>query len=381
MIINFLDTESIKKNRSELKNGLFDLLIFFGLDLESILISRILSTFFQNKFISYELCPVHSWEKFNNRCKKISNQKLNFLQIFLINFGGNINLKKFLDKNNLTFINIFVFHPITVIHRKNVISKQIFVFNNKSYWKCHLENIITKSCLKSNLFRNLPTKTQIFSNFLLRTKKEKLESFWFQVISISNLHFSKKIDDETYSKEMKILEQILRKHFKKKNPKILSNDSNFYKVEPSVEISSSLLRHWSIFESMTNTPRLFSYFCLWKKSGIKKISKYFLKMGFSMKEANIYWNLLSFEKKKKFKNNFQNELNRFGIHNLKFNSFVKTYLFENSIEKFKNQKISAQDCIYGLNSLFDFGINEYKKKKKKQKDLIIASRRCMHLNL
>jgi len=148
--------------------------------------------------------------------------------------------------------------------------------------------------------------------------------------------------------------------FSKKYFKFRTVYSNtFCKIE---ELPIPLLRDWNLFDALTTNPFFGTKFKIWKKSGIKKISKYFFRLGLSIKETTEAWYYIPQTKRKLLESCIENESFLFGINFKKFNSFKKIFFEKKFSQEINFFEISACDYFLSLESLSDCELFEFFKK-------------------
>nr|UXY87747.1 cell division control protein 45 [Cryptomonas curvata] len=345
--INF-QIEQIKKE-NEVK-----IIIFLKINLDSLLISKMLIALFNSNFISCELLIVMHQSEINYFLKKNELRNYYFL-FFFINFGGNIYLKKFYYKNSYFLKKIFVIDFCQWFYTYNLFSSAIVVIVDRQtfdykYFK-FLNNFILKWKENFSLF---------FSNDLFKDIQKPnfyfYNNIWLEVIHVSSMCFLGTIDLEKYNKFIFYIGKKFDFYFKKTNN--LMNKNFFQRkiklnfLRKTNDLSIFLLRHSSLLCALTNTPSFSLKFRLWKYSGILKLSQLFFKLGISFIQTKQPWVKL----KRKIKQNFKKKIfyyaKNFGVKLIKICSFEKLF---NSIKTYgilKLHKISNIDFFYAVKSIF-----------------------------
>lgn len=356
MLINFFQIKEVKLKKENLNYE-----IFAKIKLESVFFCRFLSKFFKDRLISFQINPVKNLEEFKNNpqilCKK--NKKVDFI---FVNFGANFDIKNFLLKKGLLFQNIYIIDNSSCINFRNIESKRIFVTN--------LKKIFDFKSLHDKKLKNSKTNDYKFSlNFFGKIKKTDNNSLWLNILILSKNLIHKQNYLDIYVNEAKII--IKNSYLRNKKKFFFFKENNSLEdgerktIATYNEFPLYLLKDWNLFEAFINNKKIGIHFQIWKKKGIKKVSKFFFELGFTLKEANQPWEILSKKKKTIFEKKFIPEASRWGLNFRCIKIFKRIFFSERSSRRNDRFEISAFDSIFSLESLADFKLSTKAKYREK----------------
>jgi cell division control protein 45 len=109
-----------------------------------------------------------------------------------------------------------------------------------------------------------------------------------------------------------------------------------------------LHRHWSLYESMLNSPTVACRLSIWSEAGRRKLDQLFAKMGFPLQQCKQKFSVMSSEIKELLPEKLEEHAADFGLVDVTFPSFVKT--LDNKLQ------LSAADCVHVVAALLDVGV-------------------------
>jgi hypothetical protein len=351
MLINFLDLGNLKKN---LKNK--KIKIFSKINIESLIFCKFLEIFFKKNLISFSINPVNNLDEVKSFLKTLYKKNERNKNIFFINFGAEKNLKILLSIYKVFFQNIYIIDESQFINFHNITSRKIFILNS------------TKN-LSSEIFPNLSRKKyeSVEKKFLPQlfeiSRNNNILGLWLKILIWTRKYMDNFLDKTKYNKKVK----KMRKNcplFSERNLKIKKN----YKKTILIyrEIPLYLLGEWNLLEALLNNIQIGTFFELWKKEGIKKIAKFFLRIGLTLKEASEKWKFLTLKKKKNFQKNMEKESQIFGFKFESIEIFKIIFPVDILFKGKEASETSAFDFILSLETLSDFKLFCFGKNNQKK---------------
>jgi cell division control protein 45 len=129
--------------------------------------------------------------------------------------------------------------------------------------------------------------------------------------------------------------------------KVSSDDTSLYL---ETDYALFLLRHWSLYQSMTHSSYLCAKLQLWTEEGRKRLHKMLAKMGISLQEAKEQWTHMPIPLKRTLREKLAGVAGMYGIEEVIRNGVVRKFGFKGSI--------SAGDCVEGLAALLEGSVVE-----------------------
>jgi hypothetical protein len=350
-LINNIDF-NIKQTKKKVQ-----IIIFLKINIDSLLICKMLIRLFNSKFISCELLIMSHQSEINQFLKKYDIQNQYFL-FFFINFGGNIDLINFYYKNSYFLQKIFIIDYCKWFYKDNLTSSSIIIIIDQLYIDSKYSEFLTDFVFKKRKKRLNFLPNDIF-NIITESDFYLFNNIWLEIIHISSMYFLSIIDKNKYNNFIFYIGKKFEFYYKNKKNLKQNKKLEINIIKKSRDLSIFLLNHSSLLNALINTPSFSLKFRLWKYSGILKLSQFFIKLGVSFREINNPWIILDYKLKKKLKRNITYYAKSFGVSLIKTCSFEKFFY---SIKK-KNfselYKISSIDLLFAIKSIFF--IYDYKK--------------------
>ncbi|KAG5519954.1 hypothetical protein PMAC_000231 [Pneumocystis sp. 'macacae'] len=183
--------------------------------------------------------------------------------------------------------------------------------------------------------------------------KEDNELLWLAVIGLTNQEMHRRM---SYSKYLQLY-SLFKDEVNRMNPLPISNTANIERTNGKTADDSSikakeefrfmLFRHWSLYDSMLHSFYLGSKLKVWSEYGKKRLHKLFAKMGISLNQCHQIYTHMDMDLKKNLREKLDKFAPLYGLNNLVFPSFVRTFGFKCTL--------SASDVSYGLGALLETG--------------------------
>jgi len=348
MLINFLDLSNLKKN---LKNKKIE--IFSKINLGSLILCKFLEIFLTKNLISFSINPLNNLDELKYFLKKLYEKNEKDKNIFFINFGAEKNLNNLFLNYKVFFQNIHIIDDNRFINFHNITSRKIFILNSTKNFSTRIFSDLSRKKYEFAEKKFLPRLFEISRN-------NKILELWLKVLIWTREYMNNFLNKSRYNKKVKKMKKKfnLSKNLKnfsvfpERKTKIIKNYNKTIFIYR--EIPLYLLDEWNLLEALLNNIQMGTFFELWKKEGIKKIAKFFLRIGLTLKEASEKWKFLPLKRKKKFQKNIEKESQIFG---LKFEpiEIFKIIFPVDTLFRGKNAgETSAFDFILSLETLSDY---------------------------
>mmetsp|Transcript_23905 Transcript_23905/g.48828 ORF Transcript_23905/g.48828 Transcript_23905/m.48828 type:complete len:293 (-) Transcript_23905:3478-4356(-) len=131
------------------------------------------------------------------------------------------------------------------------------------------------------------------------------------------------------------------------------------------ELQVDLLKHWTVLQSFIHSPLFAIKMKIWQKAGIRTLSGFFFRMGFSLDQLKQKWTNLDLNFKKKFEKSLKLECENLGMDSEILGCFIRVY--EDKRKEFSNFEFSTFDFVLAILSISDIKLKEFEKKKIKKK--------------
>jgi hypothetical protein len=345
---NYFNNLKKKKNHYNMKRE--KVLIISSTDIQSMLMSRILSLILSFMNISFIINPTDLLT--NNYSLEDSRR----LRKVFIGFDKKHNIRNYkkIEIDNFYLLKInkvqrffsFLLKSIVEIDSKKVVFRKKKEFSDKP--------------INFSFFNSGYDKYFFISLKNLFLKQEQM--IWIKSIILSNFWLSKKISYKNYifrTKKLFIYYKKIR-NICSSTSRIIKND--FYgKKLSSLTISDELpiifYKHSSLFTSISNTPYLSAKLKTWTFGGKMSVYHILYKLGFSDKDIKKPWASIDTVLKKTIIKLFEIELNKFKIKTKKIFVFLKNYQPNYILSDKGGKTISTFDWIFSARAIMDKNID------------------------
>lgn len=344
MLVNFLDLDDIRKN---LKNKKFE--IFLKIEWESLIICKFLEIFLKKNLISFSINPFQDVVDFENFVETFFKKNRIDTNIMFINFGAENNFKNLFSFYGIIFHNIYIIDKSRYINFHNITSKKIFILNSTKNFDPRIPINKSKSVQK----KFLPSFYEIL-------KDKNFLGLWLKILTWTRNYMNNILCRSQYKKKVEKLKKSFypSKHIENflffQGKKVTLKKNYKKTIQIKKEVPVYLLNEWNLFEALLNNVQLGTYFELWKKGGIKNIAKFFLRIGFTLKEASEKWEVLPLEKKNKFQKNLEKESRIIGVKFESIEIFKIIFPLDMFGMRKERSETSAFDFILSIETLSDF---------------------------
>eukprot|EP01117_Protostelium_nocturnum_P014738 TRINITY_DN563_c0_g4_i1.p1 TRINITY_DN563_c0_g4~~TRINITY_DN563_c0_g4_i1.p1 ORF type:complete len:539 (-),score=188.81 TRINITY_DN563_c0_g4_i1:20-1636(-) len=335
-------------------------LIFSSYEADSVCATLILSSLFQQEFISFAVRPVISVEDLIVKTREELADG-NVVSVFFINCGGPIDFKSILNDipEGITFYLVDSHLPL---HLSNVNDEeQVIVFPTDEGMEDQEEEEEDDPMEESsqsqdaNANGNASKKRKIGSYFgksassmmyelAVETQKESLDLLWLAIVGFTDQFVHQRISDSQYLKGIE--------YFKKENrsekfsvDKMQEDKGYGGVITFGYEYKFNLHRHWSLYESMYHSTYIASRLGIWTENGKKKLKTILVNMGVSLEECENRWDSVSVESKDTIRDKIQEASSFYGLNELMYPSFHKNIGMR--------LQVSACDVVLAVNALLE----------------------------
>lgn len=199
---------------------------------------------------------------------------------------------------------------------------------------------------------SLPTSYVMYEISLAQGKQDN-DLLWCCIVGITDLYINNMSDDFVYATlRNNINGHLTNSHNNDNNESINSiNNSNNNisyiingNIVPSDELICPLLRHWTIYESLYHTDKLYSHFKLYGNRGREYLKEIFAALELSLQDSQYLYNTLKKLYKIEVDNTLSNVLKKkYNVDNLTYNSYIRQYS--------NGFVMSACDMVYCIQGL------------------------------
>ena len=147
---------------------------------------------------------------------------------------------------------------------------------------------------------------------------------WLGMIGLTSLFMESKLTKEVYDKA----EVFFSSEMMKLNSSTLNQSGDVGMISKEVDFRLSMLRHWSLYESMRYSPYIVTKMRLWDDFGVERLNDLITQIGLSLEEAKQLYSYMSTKQKNDIKGAFFKKAVEFDLLDIYFNSFkrqVDTY--------------------------------------------------------
>jgi hypothetical protein len=345
---NYFNNLKKKKNHYNMKRE--KVLIISSTDIQSMLMSRILSLILSFMNISFIINPTDLLT--NNYSLEDSRR----LRKVFIGFDKKHNIRNYkkIEIDNFYLLKInkvqrffsFLLKSIVEIDSKKVVFRKKKEFSDKP--------------INFSFFNSGYDKYFFISLKNLFLKQEQM--IWIKSIILSNFWLSKKISYKNYifrTKKLFIYYKKIR-NICSFTSRIIKNGI-YGKRLSSLNISDELpiifYKHSSLFASISNTPYLSAKLKTWTLDGKMSVYHILYKIGFSGKDIKKPWASIGTVLKKTIVKLFEIEFNKFKIKTKKIFVFLKNYQSNYFLSDNDGKTISTFDWIFSARAIMDKNIN------------------------
>ncbi|KAF9532308.1 CDC45 family [Crepidotus variabilis] len=182
-------------------------------------------------------------------------------------------------------------------------------------------------------------------------EREDNELLWLGILGLTYQYIASRISAKTYENERELFfDEVARL-----NPQPQENDNvhSFLSINPddigiraTTELRFTLLRHWTLYDSMFNSGYVAGKLGLWREKGKSRLSGLLAKMGLSITQAQQSYSHMDMDLKKNLVSKLEEVAPEYGLTDYTYESFMKCYGFH-------TQPLSAADAVEGLDTLLE----------------------------
>lgn len=159
-----------------------------------------------------------------------------------------------------------------------------------------------------------------------QTNKSSNNTLWLAILGLTSHFMEGRMDKETYDRLVGDLKVDVRK----------GNDSSKQvgTILEEVDYRFQLLRHWSLYESISYSPYMVMKMKLWNETGKNKLHEFLTRIGISLEDARQLYKFMSKDSQYKLKTEILTQAQKMELEDVMFDSFARhidpTFLINSS---------------------------------------------------
>ncbi|KAG1655059.1 Cell division control protein 45 [Nymphon striatum] len=186
-----------------------------------------------------------------------------------------------------------------------------------------------------------------------KMSKDTNDLLWWAIVGLTDQYISQKIEQNSYLMSLGTLQGFVTRHNHKSNDEndvtVDTMKISFEKVYPyetaKFFLRLNLYRHWSIYDSLTNTMYTACKFKLWTLKGKKRLSEFLADLGLPLQQCKQRFASVDMNLKSRFQGWIEEKAERYSLSDIIYGSFVAKYGFRHMF--------SAADISYAVKSILE----------------------------
>nr|CAB3229254.1 cdc45 protein [Phallusia mammillata] len=364
-------------------------LVMVALDVDALCACKILQSLFRCDNIQYTLVPV---SKKSDLVREYEEHKEQNKHIILLNCGANIDLLNTLDPSeDVTFYVIDSHRPIDLVnfycerqvylilkHNQqeidaipdyDVIYREYDSDEEESEGDDDTEQVSKRRRFdEASLMRKKERReweerrkeiifdyeefsyygtcaSLIVYDLAWRMSKDNNELLWWAIAGVTDQFQNKRIGRDRYVTGVLELQGHMSRLNHANEDEDNSKSIDCMRINFEHDLDLALYRHWSLFESLCHSISTVSAFKVWTNIGMKKLHQFLAEMGIPLTQCKQNYEFMDTKMRDNLQTLVEESALKFGLKNLKFQSFSAQYGF--------NHKICASDAVYSVNALLE----------------------------
>lgn len=360
------------------------ILLLVSWDVDALAACKILQTLFRSDQIQYTLVPVKNQTDVKQSFERHQDQYENFI---LLNCGGNIDLLDLLQPPDQSIIYVIDSHrPVDLVNY--YCEKQIYLLmrhnstelsvipdyddlfkeehgdSDSSDSENESNNRFDEAVLEKRRQRRLweeKRKEIIFeyeefsfygesSAFLVyelawKMSKDTIATLWWGIVGVTDQFQNKKISrDKYFTNVVELQGHLSRINHRSEGEESLTS-VNCMKISFEYDLDLVLYRHWSLFESLCQSPLTASAFKVWTVNGLRRLHLFLADMGIPLIQCKQSYNFMDSKIRENLQNIVEESAEKFGLSAVRLQSFSAQIGYVH--------KLCASDVVYSVNALLE----------------------------
>ena len=380
VLIKNFRTEFYERIRSQ------RILVLVSLDVDALCALKILQYLFQCDHVMYTILPVAGRQDLESAFVENSES---CKTVLLINCGGNIDIVELLqpDEDVMFYIcdshrpihvhNIYNVKQVNLVMKDDLINvpdfDDIFMDDSEDEQDSDSESepsnkrtrMTEETLMKRREKRAWDQKrAQILleysefttygqsaavSMFELAWKmtKDTNDLLWFATIGLTDQYIHQKISREQYIESVSLLQPHVSRHNHKIDDDENKRSVSSLKITFEEELQLCLYRHWTLFDSLCNSPLTASRFRVWSMKGKKKLQEFLADMGLSLVQCKQMYTSMDSSLRASLREMIEGKAEKYGlsIQDILVPSFLAEYGYK--------RRLSAMDVAYSCAALLE----------------------------
>jgi len=198
------------------------------------------------------------------------------------------------------------------------------------------------------------SSSMVLFDLAWKTAKDNNDLLWWCIVGVSDQYVNARIDNDLYTRYIVDLHSHVLRHNHRPNAQSSTSNGddlsvNCLKITQIDDLNMTLLRHWSILESINHSIDLSCLFKMWTNKGKKKLNEFLADLGLPLTECKQKYAYMD----SSFKNDFRTligsetikEKYRYEEGQLYTPTFIASFGYCN--------KLSAIDMTYIIQALIE----------------------------
>jgi len=180
--------------------------------------------------------------------------------------------------------------------------------------------------------------------------KSTPETLWAAILGVTDQFVLQRVTKDKYVSQVETLQSELTRFFPIADAHGTGGSHDFSEetfIRSSEELRLDMLRHWTLFSSLTSSAYVCTKLMSWRKSGRNRILELLAKLGIPTADARQLWRFMK-EDSKKALNKLPSIVDEFGLFDLHYDGFVRNF------RDYKGSA-SAADVVLAANAVLELG--------------------------
>ncbi|XP_071094476.1 cell division control protein 45 homolog [Haliotis cracherodii] len=173
-----------------------------------------------------------------------------------------------------------------------------------------------------------------------KMSKDTNDLLWLAIIGVSDQYVHFKTPRDKYMDDVMALQSHVARHNHRGDDEENLISINCLKIVFDEELTLTMYRHWSLFESICHSVGMACKFKVWTLKGQKKLNEFLAEMGMPLNQCKQKFSAMDTELKGNIKGMIQDQMNKYGLvmQDIVIPSFSAQYGYRN--------KLCATDAVY-----------------------------------
>lgn len=183
-----------------------------------------------------------------------------------------------------------------------------------------------------------------------KMNRDTPEILWWAIVGQSEQYIAGKIEHNRYVLEAGDLQARVSHQMNNSAATLDPLASNAVQISFDQELALPLYTHWSLMESLRNSPNIFCKFKLWTQKGNRKLQEFLAELGLPLLQCKQQYASMDINLRNNVKQWMCNMTEKYGFENLLFACFTGKCGYRDHF--------FASDTAYGLMALLESPVND-----------------------